>query len=185
MIRNSNLLTQLLCFANRNLQITANLPPSWNGCELLLLLNIPAGAYINPYELEADGEAPFHFENLPVDIEQTAEDSTPNSLKLLTKLDCHEVCQYLVTLPTHLRYHSPRTSDSVYVRVPFSPGTITKSCPGSKEPTKYTITFGKGQFWVPTGNLSHSSFVFFTTATTTMAGTLILLYRIMKPMSPS
>ena len=116
-------------------------PSPWEGCYLLMKFTVPAGAYVDPYELKsisAKSQANVTFSIGSVSVEHMEQQSESFNFHLLSKLACQPECIFLQSVPLHARYHLAsyhnNATDSWAV-VKVNPPDIFKSClTDSKEP---------------------------------------------------
>ena len=177
----------LFIFETRNLQLSGQFPPSKNNCHLLLKWTLPAGTYVDPYQLQdLIQNRTLRFEG-HVDVEKMAHHSLPLTFYSLEKLLCGEECHFSASIPVHCRYHSPGDDrNNLNALVTMSPPSVYSSCIIVEncldesnvfcewEVEKVLFSNQKNQITIPIGDLSHSPAVTLITISTTFLGIIFL-----------
>ncbi len=158
------------------------IPVSLKDCSILIRWTIPTGMYVDPYQLQTSiMNGTIHFSS-HVNVEQMAHRAEPLVLYNLPKLDCSATsCHFSLSIPIHLRYQLPSTTDSFTRLSPPSPtsyfscdcptSTIdvaVKQCAWTQLPESKVLDH---DILVPVGDLSHSAIVTLVTMAVAFTGT--------------
>ncbi|XP_060074856.1 phosphatidylinositol-glycan biosynthesis class X protein-like isoform X2 [Ylistrum balloti] len=176
-----------------------------SNCDVMLLELLPPGAYIDPFQLRSLREfGGPKFLSDPVDVEQPEYLAPSLNISLYTSplsdaTDKQDFLMTSVTIPIHLRYHRPSSSDE-YTSVIIQNPLLLLSCTqkdyigaviGEEElpctsatlikckwtVVKYLSDVDAIEVTVPVGQTSHTLLVVVGTLIMTVAGSLVILLK--------